>query len=247
MGASSEKILTQIQHFALPLMPTPSIPPSPNWAGKNLWDRFFWDISKRETSSMFLHPYKTSKDHPISQIRRLKKQPCFFRAFSDWSQIELKNCGKLRKSSEFAAARASALLCFPREASFMWKNSSEKQQYCMLTLVAEYKVETKVAFFFPSPFLHFPSLHQQGKRLPYAGTEKVKKIKQFSISNQNGHFPFEYKFQIKLLLFHFLWMLYKKAIAVFLVASAAAFLPVHYFHTRSFQTSFIINWYLADT
>lgn len=215
MGASSEKILTQIQHFALPLMPTPSIPPSPNWAGKNLWDRFFCDISKRETSSTFLHPYKTSKDHPISQIRRLKKQPCFSRAFSDWSQIELKNCGKLRKSSKFAVARASALLCFPREASFMWKNSSEKQQYCLLMLVAEYKVETKVAFFFPSPFLHFPSLHQQGKRLPYAGTEKVKKIKQFSISNQNGHFPFDYKFQIKLLLFHFLWMLYKKAIAVF--------------------------------
>lgn len=99
----------------------------------------------------------------------------------------------------------------------MWKNSSEKEQYCfsisisiLLMLVAEYKAETKAAFFFPSPFSHFPSLHHQGKRLPHAGTEKVKIIKQFSIFNQNGHFPFDYKFQTKLLLFHSLEGITKK-------------------------------------
>lgn len=114
-------------------------------------------------------------------------------------------------------------------------------------LVAEYKVETKAAFFFPSPSLHFPLLHHQGKRLPYAGTEKVKIIKQFSIFNQNGHFPFDYKLQIKLLLFHFLWRHYKKAIAIFQLSLQPPSFPMNYFHSRSFQTRFTMNWHLADT
>lgn len=56
----------------------------------------------------------------------------------------------------------------------MQENSSEKQQYCLLMSVVEYKAETKAVFFFPSLsspfyiFLHFTSK----ETLPYTDLEK---------------------------------------------------------------------------
>lgn len=132
--------------------------------------------------------YKTNKDHPVSQIRTLKKQPCLFRAFSDWSQIELKNCGELGNHPDLQVPEPLPC-CASLGRPHIRGKTALKSNSCLLMLVVEYKVETKAAFFFPSPFSHFPSLHQQGKSLPYASTEKVKIIKLFSISNQNGQLP----------------------------------------------------------
>lgn len=75
----------------------------------------------------------------------------------------------------------------------------------------------------------------------------MKIIRQFSISNQNGKFPFDYKFRIKLILFRFLWMFYEKQLPFFICVCWLP--PCTLFSLQAFPSMLCksINWYSSDT
>lgn len=75
----------------------------------------------------------------------------------------------------------------------------------------------------------------------------MKIIRQFSISDQNGKFLFDYKFRIKLILFRFLWMFYEKQLPSFICVCWLP--PCTLFSLQAFPSMLCksINWYSSDT
>lgn len=135
--------------------------------------RCFWvQICQKEKNPQPSHIlYKTNKNSLIPQIRRLKKTT---------KRLEPNRTEKVAKKQgnhpDFPLLKRVPCChsYVPEEASHMQENSSEKQQYCLLMSVVEYKAETKAVFFFPSlssPFYIFLYLISK-ETLPYPGTEK---------------------------------------------------------------------------